>query len=140
MEDIIQIQAYAKGDTRNKIVISTSCLAGIHYVDVGYELAHLLNNSKDATCDYTLMCSRVLKSKHVDEEIGAYLAIKNIGILFEPELHINLRTILDHYSVGQMLIICAEGVLDNETFHFMCDDLACSIDLHGLSFKLIKND
>lgn len=52
-----------------------------------------------------------------DENIGRYLAIFNIDILFEPELKLDVGNLFDSYSKNQCLIIQAdsENVLSNIT-------------------------
>ncbi len=132
------IQAYCTGDTRNKIIISDSCIPTLHYVDVGIELATLLSQNQTSACDYAALCRQVFNTNSYDEKIDFYLALKNIGILFEPSLHLNLRTIFENYSVSQSLFICAEGCVESDKFLFMGDS-ACVIDLHGLSYKQLKN-
>lgn len=135
MVDINDIKAYASGETRNKIVFSTSCFPYLHYVDVGHLLATLLDRGNGD--DSMALCRQVFGNTCRNEAIGAYLAIKNIGILFEPELRLNVRSLFDAGSIGQTLIVCAEGYMEYGVFHFMASQSACTIDLTGLSYKII---
>lgn len=139
MAGMDDIRAYCAGDTRNKIIIGESCIPALHYVDVGVELAKLLQQNQASTCDYAALCRQILKTTSYSEQVDFYLALKNIGILFEPSLHLNLRTIIENYSIGQSLFISAEGCIESDKFLFM-DDAACAIDLHGLSYKQLKNE
>lgn len=141
MEGMDDIQAYCAGDTRNKIIICDSCIPALHYVDVGLELATLLNQnqSQTSTCDYAALCRQIFKTTSFNERVDFYLALKNIGILFEPSLHLNLRTIVENYSVGQSLFMSAEGCIESDKFLFM-GDATCAIDLHGLSYKQLKTN
>lgn len=139
MEGMDDIQTYCAWDTRNKIVICNSCISDLHYVDIGAELARLLSQNQTSTCDYAALCRQILKTTSFNEQVGFYLALKNIGILFEPSLHLNLRTIVENYSIGQSLFISADGRIESGKFLFL-SDATCTINLHGLSYKLLKTN
>lgn len=56
-------------------------------------------------------------TRHSDD-YGDYLAIKNIGILFEPLLKLDVFALLNKWSQNQFLIIQQDGYLiENNVFH-----------------------
>ena len=136
MPSVNDIKAYAQGSARNRIVLCNSRIEGLTYIDVGYELSLAIGNACDATNFESLLREIFSRSQH-DGIIGQYLALDNIGILFEDDLHIHLESIFDSYSKGQTLLICAEGELENNTFKFMSSD-RCKVNIGRLSFIRIE--
>ena len=96
-----EIEEYMQLNTRNKIVFCTSSFEGINFVDAGYHLSLAIQSGEDAVS----AVSTLFGGTAHHPSIGLYLALKNIGILFEPELKLNLRDILLSYSKNQCLII-----------------------------------
>lgn len=121
MEDntLAKIKTYLAQNTRNKLVFCDHSIDGISFVDVGFELS--LRLSKSSYDNDSALTDVLGQSLHHDE-IGPYLAITNIGILFEPELKLNIRDILDSYSKNQCLIVQTEA------------EFLERIDLQGLSY------
>ena len=77
-----------------------------------------------------------------DSEIGKYVAIKNIGILFEPELKLDLRAKFDSWAKSYVLIVDAnEGMIINNTFYLASARISTySINLSEISHKTIYNE
>ena len=72
--------------TRNKIVFCKEDVEGLDFINVGKELSILLGDNPQEISGFETMYRKVLnRSKHSDQ-IGTYLAVENIGILFEQEL------------------------------------------------------
>ena len=118
----MEIAEFVAQNTRNKLVCCDHDIDGISFVDVGFELSLRLSKS---SYDNDSALTDVLGQSFHHDEIGSYLAIRNIGILFEPELKLNIRDILDSYSKNQCLIVQAEA------------ELLERIDLQGLSHLTI---
>lgn len=128
MASVNDIQAYAEGKARNKIVFCPTCIDGLDYKDIGYELATLLQQG----CDKENALSRLVDQSEENAVIGKYLAIRNIGILFEPCLKINIENMLEQQSKNKTFVICAEGTFSGNAFLFKGDS-RCQINLQGLS-------
>lgn len=109
-----EVATYAKQDLRNKIVFSKQCIEGLEYLNVGLALAKMLLGKSLPSLAIQQLFSDAVKA---DENIGRYLAIFNIDILFEPELKLDVGNLFDSYSKNQCLIIQAdsENVLSNIT-------------------------
>ena len=107
-----EVATYAKQDLRNKIVFSKQCIKGLEYLNVGLALAKMLLGKSLPSLAIQQLFSDAVKA---DVNIGRYLAIFNIDILFEPELKLDVGNLFDSYSKNQCLIIQAdsENVLNN---------------------------
>ena len=128
--DIINF-VHAEG--RNKIVFSHQPIDELLFVNVGRELSLLIN---DDASEENIQCSinNVLSRTNRHEQIGDYLAIENVGILFEPELRLNLRSIFDSHSKNQTLFVCCDGEIVDSKFHFVEATSTEIIDLSGLLY------
>lgn len=78
--------------------------------------------------------SDILSANNIDAEIGPYVALDNIGILFEPELAFNLRTVIDNASTNKAVFIHSDGFINSDRFYFQQEGDSFSIDLQGLSY------
>jgi hypothetical protein len=137
MSNINEITNYLHQSIRNKIVFCKKSIDGIDFINVGKELAILLgDNPHEASCFETMYRQVLNKTKHNDQ-IGTYLAIENIGILFESELKIDLRSVLNQYSKNQCLIIKTDSTIENDTLYFIDSTDGVSVNLQGLSYKQI---
>ena len=77
---------------------------------------------------------------HHDEEIGEFIAIKNIGILFEPELNLSVEALFNSWSQNTLLIVdIANGKVDNKRF-FLEDGcpIQYSVDLKDFNYLIIQ--
>ena len=122
MQALVEISELVAQNTRNKLVFCGHSIDGISFVDVGFELSLRLSKS---SYDNDSALTDVLGQSFHHDKIGTYLAITNIGILFEPELKLNIRDILDSYSKNQCLIVQSDA------------ELLKRIDLQGLSHLTI---
>ena len=82
-----RVQAFIHSPSRNHLVLSNGCLDGLKYTDVGYEVSGFI---EDIIGDRRLSM-RVqdyitkLFREHIfqSDSLGQYLALTNVGILFE---------------------------------------------------------
>ena len=109
-----EVVTYVKQDLRNKIVFSKQCIEGLHYLNVGLTLATMLRDNSLPSLAIQQLFSDAVKA---DQNIGRYLAVSNIDILFEPDLKLDVGNLFDSYSKNQCLVIQAdsENVLSNIT-------------------------
>lgn len=137
MTDTNEIAKYVKQNTRNKIVFCNGDIDGISFVNVGLILSQLLTDDESFVNGYQLLCNRILNQHLYNSIIGDYIAIENIGILFEPELKLDLHNILESFSNNQCLIIKSDAEINNENLYFLSSGDTATISLSGLSYKLI---
>lgn len=119
----------------------------VPYIDIGQELSKAIESNIDnkrlsLIADDAL--EKIISSNIVnDKDIGKYIAIKNIGILFEPALKFNLRAKIDSWAKSFILIIIDsnEGTVINNIF-YLAGDLksSYSINLTEISNKTIYNE
>lgn len=109
-----EVVTYVKQDLRNKIVFSKQCIEGLQYLNVGLTLATMLRDNSLSSLAIQQLFSDAVKA---DQNIGRYLAVSNIDILFEPDLKLDVGNLFDSYSKNQCLVIQAdsENVLSNIT-------------------------
>jgi hypothetical protein len=72
------------------------------------------------------------------EDIGPYIAITNIGVLFEPALQLNLESKFSKWSRTYTLIIDAkEGTIENNRFYLAgSNQMTYSVDLSSITYNL----
>ena len=118
-----RIAQFLKYQPRNKLVFTPLLDSRLHSVDVGYELSILIQKDLGSP-QLPLIAEDNLHSlirnfTKSDDTIGEFVALSNWGILFEPELKLNLLSLLDSYSKSRTVILvnCGEG--NNEDFYLV---------------------
>jgi hypothetical protein len=137
MAEVKDILNYLQQSTRNKIVFCRDYMDDIAFINVGRELSQLLGEHPQEISGFETMYKQVLNASSYNDKIGLYLAIENIGILFEPELKLDLRSVINNYSKNQCLIIKTEAAIQNDTLYFLDETDTIHVNLQGLSYKLI---
>lgn len=134
MQTLVKISELVAQNTRNKLVFCDHNIDELHFVDVGFELSLRLSRS---SLDDDSALADVLGHSSYHDKIGFYLAISNIGILFEPELKFNIRNILDSYSKNNVLIIQSDAEIQNGTFYFLKKSDRSAVNLQGLTYLIV---
>ena len=118
-----RIAQFLKYQPRNKLVFTPQIDSSLHSVDVGYELSVLIQEDLSSPqlpfIAEDKLHSIIRNFTKSDDTIGEYVALSNWGILFEPELKLNLLSLLDSYSKSRTVILvnCGEG--NNEDFYLV---------------------
>ena len=123
--------------SKNKIVISKNEISNIRFLDVGKELSlrinSILSDSKIGLKSRLIIEELFSSSITNDSAYGKYLAIQNVGILFEPELKTDFIQILDKYSSSNTLFVKWEGEIENGNLYFLTKEKGLKIDIKNLS-------
>ncbi len=139
MEDYIF--NYINNQTRNKIIVLKNNFLELDFVDVGLVLSKCLHDftsdEKIAVKTHLFLEEKLDYSIKVHSKYGKYLAIKNLGILFEKELKLNFCSILDKYSRSNLLFIKWEGEIDEENLYFLSKIKGEKINIKNLSYIAI---
>lgn len=143
---IKQISKYLSVGLRYKLFFVSSQDHDVNFVDIGFKLSKAIENNLDnkhlsLLADEKL--EELIKSNVVSNpEIGKYVAIKNIGILFESKLKLDLRAKFDSWAKSYVLIVDAkEGIMINNTFYLVSAyNSSYSINLSEISYKTIYNE
>jgi len=134
------LKAFISSPSRNHLVISDSCIDRLKYVDVGLEVSTFI---EDKIGDRRLSMRvqdhlNIILRSHIckSEDFGEYLALKNIGILFEPLLKIDLEGFLDRWSQNMMLILDVDkGIIrDNHLYLSQGCSNDYAVSLEGVNY------
>ena len=137
MDKSIELLSFLKTQSRNKIVFYRNSINDVPEIDLGTELSQVLFNLNDLTklpMKVSLELENMLNTATIDHEIyGRTLAISNLGILFEPELKVDINNILEKYSNTNVLFVKWEGAIDNENLYFLSKEKGIKININKLS-------
>ena len=135
------LSTYLESQPRNKIVFIKNDMPGIEPLNVGDKLAkeikHLVADSKIGLKSRLIIEELFSSSITKDSAFGKYLAIQNVGILFEPELKTDFLQILDKYSSSNTLFVKWEGEIENGFLYFLSKEKGQKIDIKNLSHIVI---
>lgn len=133
--------SYINRLARNKLLFTSQEMEGINYMDIGRLFSEKLENSL-LKKHLPMIAEDALKAilsqnSESNEVIGRYIAIKNIGILFEPVLHFDLESFLSNWSRDQVLIICHEGEIRDNKFYLVPNTQKYFVNLKEITYKAI---
>ena len=131
------IKSFLNANSRNKIFIHKNDLPNIESVNIGKLLAPKLLKLIDDD-KISLKAKLVLHGLLIDhiieyEGVGRMLAIKNIGLLFESDLKIDVLGLFDTFSKGNVLFIKWEGEVSNQSLFFLSKNKGLEINMQTLS-------
>lgn len=136
-----KIDKYLKSQSRNKIVFYKQDIPGIEAIDVGKKISHeiksIASDTKIGMKSLIIMDELFTSSFSYNSEYGKYLAIHNLGILFEPELKTDFIQILDKYSSSNTLFVKWEGEIEDGFLNFLTKEKGQKIDIKNLSHIVI---
>ena len=132
------IAQYLAQAARNRLVFCHEHIEDLIFTDVGKVMANALKdkNLRSQMVAYAAedFLADILSSPQIDSSLGKYIALENIGILFEPELGFNLKATLDNASTNKTIIICSEAQIKDNRLYFLQEGDSLSVDLTGLSY------
>ena len=126
------VKRYISQMSRNKIIFCHEPITHLQYVDVGKELSSAITGIEDPSA-FSSAYKRLFEQTFHDKVIGAYLAISNWSMLFEPDLKLDLRSIVESFSINKCLILLSNGLI-KESRYLLMDDNRFALNLQGLSF------
>ena len=132
MSDKEKIKQFISQVSRNKIIFCHEPITHLHFVDVGIELSSAIKGQEEPS-GYSNACKRIFEQTYKDEVVGSYLALSNWSILFEPDLKLDLRSIIESLSINKCLILLSNGSIKEKRYLLMDDD-RFALNLQGLSF------
>ena len=132
MSDKEKIKQFISQVSRNKIIFCHEPITHLHFVDVDIELSSAIKGQEEPS-GYSNACKRIFEQTYKDEVVGSYLALSNWSILFEPDLKLDLRSIIESFSINKCLILLSNGSI-KENRYLLMDDDRFALNLQGLSF------
>jgi hypothetical protein len=137
MDKSIEILSFLKTQSRNKVVFYKDSIDDIPAIDLGTELSQILFNLTDLTklpMKVSHELDKIFNKAIIEHSIfGQLLAISNLGILFEPELKVDINNLLEKYSNTNVLFVKWEGAIDNENLYFLSKEKGIKININKLS-------
>lgn len=131
------ISSFLKTQSRHKLIIHKNRINGIKAVDIGFSLAKELNSLKSKnhlSLKSKKILDNILSKSIVSHDLyGSILAIENVGILFESELKINFKTLLDQNSKNNALFLKWDGETDYDKLFFLTKVNGIEINIEKLS-------
>jgi len=131
------INQYLHSGSRNKIVFFKEKQSEIPCFDVGFHLAKALeklNSIKHISFRTEEILENMLNKAITEvEPFDRILCLTNLGILFEKDLKLNFRLILEEYSKDIPLFVHWEGQIENNALYFLSKAKGIKIDINDLS-------
>ena len=127
-----KIKQFISQVSRHKIIFCHEPITHLHFVDVGKYLSSAIKKQEEPS-GYLSACKRIFEQTYKDEVVGPYLALSNWSILFEPDLKLDLRSIIESFSINKCLILLSNGSI-KENRYLLMDDNRFALNLQGLSF------
>jgi len=129
-----KISQYINTPSRNKIIIHEEQIDGISSIDIGLMIAETIAafvDDKKIAMRASVEVEKLLNaSVKTHNEFGKILALKNIGILLEPSLKIDFRSMLDKYSRNNTLFLQWDGEIENHKLYFLRKEKGIKINLN----------
>ena len=136
------LKQYIPTGARHKLLFTSHHAEGMNFVDIGALLARAIESSlsnRHLSFVAEEELEKIIKRNIChSSEIGDYIAIRNIGILFEPALQLDLRAKFSTWASTYALIVdLAEGTIQQDIFYLAGDtDSSYRINLSDISYKI----
>jgi len=131
------IHEFLGSGSRNKLIVCASELDGLRFADIGQLLSAKIKSESSASKISLIAQSELEKimtdSIHVHEDLGSYIAIKNLGILLEPDLKLDITAFLSRHSATNPLFIQWKGAINQDKLHFLTEENGITINLDNIS-------
>ena len=131
------IHEFLGSGSRHKLIVCSTELDGLSYTDIGKSLSLKIKSESTASKISLIAQSELEKimndSTREHSDLGAYIAIKNLGILLEPNLKLDITAFFTRYSTSNPLFIQWEGDLKQNKLHFLTAENGVTINLDNIS-------
>lgn len=139
---MITLKPYISTINKHSLFFLKERTNDIKFVDIGTLLVHAIESSLDNQ-NLPFLAEEELEkiiNKNVchSSDIGSYIAIRNIGILFEPTLRIDTQVKFSAWSRNYTLIVdIAEGTIQNDIFYLAGDtESTYKINLSDIPYQI----
>lgn len=127
-----------------RLIFVNNQLDGLSFVDMGLSLSEAIEpliDSKYLSLETNDIVDKMMMQNISQHPVfGNYVAICNIGILFEPVLKLDISAKLRKWTKDFTLIISnSEGVIENNTFHLAgTNKPSYSVNLSDIPYNIIS--
>jgi hypothetical protein len=120
-------------------------IEGVSFVDLGQELSKaiepLLDKKRLPLLADDALERIITNNSVVDAALGDYVAIKNIGILFEPALNLDIQSKFDLWSRSRILLVHLEGVIQDKIFYLSRNsNKKYSVNLKDITYNTLYDE
>ena len=140
------LKQYISTGSRYKLLFTSHHVEEVAYADLGYLLANAIGSYlhvKHLPVLADEAIEKIINAKVAQNSIiGDYIAIHNIGILFEPALQLNVHSKFYAWTKTKTVIVPnTEGVIKNNIFYLAgTTDQTFSINLSDISYNIISDE
>lgn len=137
-----KIESFLKKQSRNRLIILLNeKYQDLFFTDIGSELSKAIEKQVNHK-QISMIASDALETIMQNNEkthpiIGKYIAICNLGILFENSLKFDVVHFLDSHSKNQTLFVEWEGEMDNNKLFFLSKNKGLQFDLTNISHIIL---
>lgn len=137
------ILRFIAGHPRTTIILTRQVLDGFMWVDLGREFSRqlqpILNNRLMQALAMEYLDNFITDNTEELPIIGEYIALKNTGILFEPELQIDIRNFLEQWGKNQMVLfqLSPNAHIEDDKVFLSKYNQSFFFDLKGLNYITI---
>jgi hypothetical protein len=128
---------YIHRNPRNKLIFSKEVHSELNTINIGQliaiEIETFINNKFISIKTKEAIKEILLSNIKNDNNIGKYISIKNIGILFEPELKVDVLQLFDTYSKTNALFVQWDGVIENNNLYFLTKDKGIKVNIKNIN-------
>lgn len=132
---------YLETNARNKIIFYQNDIPGIEPIDIGKEVSERIStivNDGKLSFKAKLIIDEIQKSSIANHEIyGTHIAISNIGILFEPDLKIDIIRLFERFSYDNALFVKWYGEIESGTLFFLSKQSGIKLEFKTISHIII---
>ncbi len=136
-----QVISFAKSSSHHHVIFCREMMPELTFVNVGLVLSEkILEEGLDspmldfATDDFI---QEIMSRHEFHPEIGNYLALTNIGILFEPCLKYNIPELFKSHSRNKILFIHTQAVIKDDVLYFNDPSDNITADLSGVHYIIV---
>lgn len=135
------LSTYVNRQSRSNLLFTSDVVESMTFVDIGRhlssEIGFFLEKKRLGMIAEDALKRILNRSLNRNAEIGEYIAIKNIGILFEPALHLDVKAILKNWSRDHVLIVKHEGEIRDGIFYLAANSAKQFVNLREITYKSI---
>lgn len=133
-----EIVSFLNTNPRNRLIILQNVQENdFVFTDLGYELSNAIRgnaNHKQTSMFASEELEKIIQGnvkKH--PVIGNYIGIKNLGIMMEDALKLNMLFFLNSHSQNNTLIVDWVGEIDQDSLYFLSKKEGKVINLIGIN-------
>lgn|GEM_PF-1074169 len=122
------------------IVVDNKEVEDLMFFDIGLLLAQEIKKMDKKKVVFALeqILERIINErKLLNNDFGEYIAIQNIGLLFEAELKFNFQKFIENISQNLTFLLKWDGAVDNKILHFINKKNNHKIDLKNVSHIIL---